>query len=299
MKYIRPTSLISFRYGPPPASILPRCRGRTAFRARGGAAGDCTAAAHADDSEAGTASSVARCWCAGGRRSLQKPELSSRMRLGCSRPGRPRLRSHPPRCARGIGRVADWRAAVGDAGEAPGRDPQVSASLPSGRLHFRDEHGGHRAGVARREHRSRVSTRESGPASLRADLFFTEPLVAVLPATHPFAAQKTLRVQMLRKEPFVFFPRRIGPAFHDVLLGECGQAGFAPNIVQEATQWQTVISLVEAGMGVTIAPACVEKFGWPGVVYRRLPGPGTKVYACQRTEAPASVANFLITAKRE
>jgi DNA-binding transcriptional LysR family regulator len=139
--------------------------------------------------------------------------------------------------------------------------------------------------------------RESrGHVSLRAELFLTEPLVAVLPSSHPLAKQKALRVEALRQEPFVFFPRHIGPAFHDILLSECGKAGFVPNIVQEATQWQTVISLVEAGMGVTIAPACVEKFGWLGVVYRRLPGPGTRVYACTLPGAPASVANFLSAA---
>ncbi len=139
--------------------------------------------------------------------------------------------------------------------------------------------------------------RESlGHSSFHTSLFLTEPLVAVLPATHAQAKQKILRVQALKKEPFVFFPRRIGPAFHDVLLAECGDAGFVPNIVQEATQWQTVISLVEAGMGVTIAPACVEKFAWPGVVYRRLPGPGTRVYACRLPDAPSTVGNFLVAA---
>ncbi len=131
--------------------------------------------------------------------------------------------------------------------------------------------------------------RESrGPQAVRSDLFLTEALVAVLPAAHSLAKQKAFRLSALRKEPFVFFPRRIGPAFYDVLLGECGDAGFAPNIAQEATQWQTVISLVEAGMGVSLAPACVEKFAWPGVVYRRLPGPGTRVYAVRQADSPAA-----------
>jgi DNA-binding transcriptional LysR family regulator len=141
--------------------------------------------------------------------------------------------------------------------------------------------------------------RESrGPSSVRSDLFLTEPLVAVLPAAHPLAKQKGLRLRALRKEPFVSFPRRLGPAFHDVLLGECGDAGFVPNIVQEATQWQTVVSLVEAGIGVSLAPACVEKFAWPGVVYHRLPGPGTRVYACRQADAPMAAAHFLSIAQR-
>lgn len=140
--------------------------------------------------------------------------------------------------------------------------------------------------------------RESrGPQGVRSDLFLTEALAAVLPAAHPLATQKGFRLSALRKEVFVFFPRHIGPAFYDVLLGECGDAGFVPNIVQEATQWQTVVSLVEAGMGVSIAPACVEKLAWPGVVYRPLHGPGTRVYACRQAESPAA-GLFLAMAKR-
>lgn len=141
--------------------------------------------------------------------------------------------------------------------------------------------------------------RESrGPRSVHSSLFLTEPLVAVLPTTHPLAKQKALPLRALRKEPFVFFPRSLGPEFYDVLLGECGDAGFVPNIVQEATQWQTVIALVEAGMGVSIAPACVEKFAWPGAVCRRLPGQGTRVYACQHENGPAAASYFLAMADR-
>src|SRR6201990_596113 len=38
----------------------------------------------------------------------------------------------------------------------------------------------------------------------------SEPFVAVLPATHPCARQKTLSVASLRDEPFVYYPRAAG-----------------------------------------------------------------------------------------
>jgi DNA-binding transcriptional LysR family regulator len=116
-------------------------------------------------------------------------------------------------------------------------------------------------------------------APLECSLFLTEPLVAVLPASHALAKTPGLKLRALRKEPFVFFPRRVGLEFYDALMADCGAAGFVPNIVQEATQWQTVVSFVEAGVGVSLAPACIEKFRWPGVVYRELPGVATRVYA--------------------
>jgi DNA-binding transcriptional LysR family regulator len=123
--------------------------------------------------------------------------------------------------------------------------------------------------------------RETRPhKSMQQLLFLTEPVVAVLPSNHPLAAKRgELSLRALRKEPFVSFPRHIGPEFYDALLADCGDAGFVPNIVQEATQWHSVISFVEAGMGVALAPACVEKFRLPGVVFRKLEGLVTKVYA--------------------
>ena len=86
--------------------------------------------------------------------------------------------------------------------------------------------------------------------------------------------------------------RAQGPSTQFVGIGDVGGGGIN-SIVQEATQWQSVIALVEAGMGVSIAPECVAKFSWPGVVYRTLLGVNTKVYAGWIEDAPASAKTFL------
>jgi DNA-binding transcriptional LysR family regulator len=104
---------------------------------------------------------------------------------------------------------------------------------------------------------------------------------------------------MLAAEPFVFFPRRLGPAFYDRLTACCTAAGFVPRIAQEATQWQTIVALVEAGMGVSIAPAGVRKFGWRGVAVLPLPGADTTILACRRDEELSPAADrFLTLAKK-
>ncbi len=138
------------------------------------------------------------------------------------------------------------------------------------------------------------------PAPLAAQLVFEEPVVVALPSAHPLARMKELKLHALRQEPFVFFPRQLGPAFHDKLTAFCADAGFAPNIVQEATQWQSIICLVEAGMGISLAPGCVRRFRWKGVVYRPLKGLTTGVSVCWRPEAPsATAAAFLKLARAE
>jgi DNA-binding transcriptional LysR family regulator len=95
-----------------------------------------------------------------------------------------------------------------------------------------------------------------------------EPFVAILPAKHRLAIQKIISVTKLKGEPFIFYRRSVGPVAYDRTIRLCEQAGFSPEIVQEAPQWPTAIRLVAAGLGVSIAPACVAKLGTPGVVFR-------------------------------
>jgi DNA-binding transcriptional LysR family regulator len=122
-----------------------------------------------------------------------------------------------------------------------------------------------------------------------AELLFREPLVAVLPASHRLARRPRIHLKHLAAEPFILFPRRVGEAFYDRLTSFCAAAGFSPRVVQEATQWQSVVTFVETGLGVSIAPACVQKFRWSGVVYRPLAGLFTSVYVRSK-HSPAAAA---------
>jgi len=97
-----------------------------------------------------------------------------------------------------------------------------------------------------------------------------ERFIAVLPSRHRLAKRATIRPADLRHEPFVFFARRMGPLAFDRTSAVCEAEGFRPNIVQEAPQWPTVVRLVAAGSGISLAPACVANFAMPGVVYRKL-----------------------------
>ena len=95
-----------------------------------------------------------------------------------------------------------------------------------------------------------------------------ERFVAVLPARHKLASRPTLRPRDLRNERFVLFARRMGALAFDRTLACCEAEGFRPNVVQEAPQWPTVVRLVAAGSGISLAPACVANFAMPGVVYK-------------------------------
>ncbi|WEO93602.1 LysR family transcriptional regulator [Streptomyces sp. FXJ1.172] len=112
------------------------------------------------------------------------------------------------------------------------------------------------------------------PPADRSELGFRtvlrEPFVAVLPATHPLAAQRTVPLGQLAGEPFVLLPRAAGPQLYDRITGLCEAAGFTPRIAQHAVEWQTVCALVETGLGVSVAPASIRRIRLKGVAFRRI-----------------------------
>jgi DNA-binding transcriptional LysR family regulator len=82
-----------------------------------------------------------------------------------------------------------------------------------------------------------------------------EPLRAVLPDGHPLAARRAIPLSALADEPFVLFPRAVGPGLYDQVVGLCHRAGFSPNIVFESGATATMVAMVEAGVGVSVLPA--------------------------------------------
>ena len=103
---------------------------------------------------------------------------------------------------------------------------------------------------------------------LLSEPILSEAFVAVLPVGHALAAHPAVPVAALADEPFVLLPRASGPGLHDRVLGLCEAAGFEPRVVQRAVEWQTVSALVEAGLGVSLAPASIRRIGLEGVAYR-------------------------------
>jgi DNA-binding transcriptional LysR family regulator len=98
----------------------------------------------------------------------------------------------------------------------------------------------------------------------------SEMLLLVVSAEHPGAG--TLTLADVAGEPFVLFPRHSSPVLHDSIIGACRRAGFSPDIVQQATSWSAVSSLVAAGIGVTVAPASARLLQIPGLVFHEIAG---------------------------
>jgi len=106
--------------------------------------------------------------------------------------------------------------------------------------------------------------------ALFIETLLQEPFIVALPGGHALASLTSIPLQMLAPEGFVMFSRQQGTTFHDQVVSLCHQAGFSPNVVQEAVQIPTVLGLVSAGMGITLVPASIRKLQFAGVLYRDL-----------------------------
>jgi DNA-binding transcriptional LysR family regulator len=97
-----------------------------------------------------------------------------------------------------------------------------------------------------------------------------EPFRVVLPAKHELRRHRTIDPASLEGEPFVLFSRRHGTLAYERTIRCCLDAGFQPQIAQEAPQFPTLIRLVAAGLGVSLVPGCVATVAFPGAVFRPL-----------------------------
>ncbi|MCU1323274.1 MAG: transcriptional regulator, LysR family [Acidobacteriaceae bacterium] len=115
--------------------------------------------------------------------------------------------------------------------------------------------------------------RDGGPTpGLYVETLLSEPFVAVVPANHALATAGTISAGRLRDEPFVFFSPTAGSHAYERGIAPCVEQGFRPRVVQEAPQWLTVLRLVGAGLGVTLAPACIRQIAAGNVVCLNLRG---------------------------
>jgi DNA-binding transcriptional LysR family regulator len=92
---------------------------------------------------------------------------------------------------------------------------------------------------------------------LRSELLYMDPLVAVLPTGHRLAG-KPLQLAALANERFVMCDRSTAPRFFGKITELCAQAGFVPKIGQTSNLLSVLLTLIQAGEGVTLIPGSLQ-----------------------------------------
>jgi DNA-binding transcriptional LysR family regulator len=145
-----------------------------------------------------------------------------------------------------------------------------------------------------------------GPApDIAVHAVLEEAMVAALPVGHALATRGTgqpLGLEALAAETFILYRRPLGPGLYDAIIAACQRAGYSPTIGQEAPRMLATLSLVAAGLGVTLVPHSMRRLQVHGVVYRPLDSAAGLVaplnLAYRRAESSAAAQRFIALVRR-
>ncbi len=91
----------------------------------------------------------------------------------------------------------------------------------------------------------------SYPSGFRRRIVRREPLCIALSETDPLAGQSHIELASLRDRRFEVWPREMAPGFYDTVLGACRDAGFEPELDENAAG-NTVWGTLARGRGVAL-----------------------------------------------
>ncbi|MDT4826577.1 HTH-type transcriptional regulator BenM [compost metagenome] len=99
------------------------------------------------------------------------------------------------------------------------------------------------------------------PCTAQVTLLKQEKLLLAVSSDSPFAGRTEIALAELDGQAFIDYSHSLVPGMHALTSYVFQEAGIAPRIVQEAVQVQTILGLVEAGLGVALVPDAVPRAG--------------------------------------
>jgi DNA-binding transcriptional LysR family regulator len=98
---------------------------------------------------------------------------------------------------------------------------------------------------------------------LECKVILRDKLVAVLPADHVLARQKSIALSALRNETFLDVARRAIGQYTHFTLTACRGVGFTPKRKEESDSLLGVLGLIAARRGIALLPASLATYAWP------------------------------------
>jgi DNA-binding transcriptional LysR family regulator len=97
-----------------------------------------------------------------------------------------------------------------------------------------------------------------------------DQFVAAVHASSRWARRRRLTLAELSDEPFVMYDDREVHGLHALAVQACQRCGFVPRVSQRGVQVQTLVSLVQSGLGVALVPSVATRHSARNVVFKPL-----------------------------
>lgn len=138
--------------------------------------------------------------------------------------------------------------------------------------------------------------------AMRVTTLVEERMIAVLPAGHALEREADVEIRQLSGDPFILFPRPIGPELYDSIIAACHADGFSPRIALESPQISSCVNMAAAGFGVAIIPESIGQVRAEGVSFKPIRNQGLRTaiaLVCRMREKSVTVRNFAEMVRRQ
>ena len=96
-----------------------------------------------------------------------------------------------------------------------------------------------------------------------------EAFCLCVPKNHPFAQRPSLAVRELHGQVLYWLPRRISPAFYDLVTEYIERTGAVP-VYQEICSVTHAIEVVSHGLGIAMLPRTASRLSYSGIVFKNV-----------------------------
>ena len=131
--------------------------------------------------------------------------------------------------------------------------------------------------VSRSMHFAFTRLPTEGRPDLCTEVISEEPVLLVVPKSHPLAARESVAIADLAEEDLILIDRRVEPELHDYYVSACNTAGFSPRVAHEVNSTSVAIGLTAGGLGIGFAPSSARLAAQHNVAYLPIEGDAPKL----------------------
>ncbi|MEH7098291.1 LysR family transcriptional regulator [Neobacillus vireti] len=84
------------------------------------------------------------------------------------------------------------------------------------------------------------------------------PFNVVINSEHPLADYKKISISSIALEPFIVINQEVSPDGYHHIVELFNKHGLSPTIVREVSHFETVLLMIEAGIGISILPKAIS-----------------------------------------
>ncbi|GAA5231679.1 LysR family transcriptional regulator [Verticiella sediminum] len=93
----------------------------------------------------------------------------------------------------------------------------------------------------------------------------TDVMMLAVSADSPLAGRTRISLREVAEHPLIAYSRALVPTMHWLTMTAFSEIGITPRIAQEAVQVQTLLGLVESGLGVALIPSHATRYVGEGI----------------------------------